>query len=243
MRGQFSKAARVEWDHPELAPVMLEVAGRIRYAVEVSPASLFLEGFPEERKTAAVTLTNHEDTPLRVAGVRCSLPEVETAIEEIEPGQKYRLTATRRVDLPRRSIPRGLVEVTLEDPARPKVDIPVYVVVKQKVSVNRGAVVFRGAPAGAPPKEVTVLVDKYGDQEFRIKGVTCDLPYVTVETVALPYQRNIAASELKFDLKAERPAQPFEGKVVIETTDPEFSRLTLAVMGPGRAPAVAAVQK
>lgn len=236
LRGAFSKAARVEWVDAGVPSVLLEIAGRIREALEIEPRYLLIEAFPEERKLATVIVVNREEAPLRIASVRSDRSDLETRLEEIEAGRKYQLTVARDPNL-RPGSYRGKVELLLEGTSRPNPQIPLTIIVKPKVYVNRDAVVFRRRLGGSVPPAVTVVVEKYKAPAFKVKNLACKLPFIGMKAIALPYEHDTAKYELTFTLAAEAwPAEPFQGAITFETNDQDYPRVTLPVRGPGREP-------
>lgn len=219
----------MEFADPALLPVTLEITGRIREALEIEPHYLLVEAFPRERRPAIVTITNRQDRPLRLIGVRSSRPDVTARLEEIETGRKYRLAVDRDPDLAPGAY-RGSVELLLQDaPGGRNPVIPLTILVKKKVHVDRGAVVFR-APV------ISLLVEKHQDPEFQVRNVGCDLPFVAIEQAGPSHQQGITRYEMRFTLREDsRPAAPFRGTVRLETNDPDFPQFTLPVMGPGAA--------
>ncbi len=235
LRGSFTKGARVEWADPAQPAVLLTISGSIRQPVEIRPHYAFLEGFPGQPRTAILEIKNNESGPLRIAAVRSDRPEITAELAEVEEGKEYRLAVSGDPHLAPGAY-RGTVELVLAEAAGENLKIPVTVIQKKRVYVDRGGIVFRGHPVeGLRSPSVRLLVEKYRDPEFRVTDVRCDVPFVKVETERLPYEQEVARYELRFTLRREElPAAPFRGAVTIKTNDREFSEFRLPVMGPGR---------
>lgn len=241
LRGSFSKGARVEWADPARAAVLLTVSGAIYEPVEIRPPYAFIEAFPGQSRTTILTITNHEPSPLRIVKAVSDRAEIKAELEEVRKGSEYRLVVSRDPGLPPGAY-RGNLELVLAESGGGNLKIPVTVIQKKRVYVDRGAIVFRGHPVhGLRSPVVKLLVQKYQDPEFRVSDVACDLAFVTVKAKRLPYEQDVARYELELTLRPEDlPAAPFRGTVTFKTSDDEFSQFTLPVMGPGKPGGLAA---
>jgi hypothetical protein len=234
LQGQFSKAARVVWTDPARPPVILTISGTVHEPFTIEPRVAFLEGFPGQQRTVTLTLRNHEAQPLRIEALRSDRSGILVAVEEIAPGQEYRLMVSRDPDLAPGSY-RATLELELAGASGGTLRIPVTVIQKRGVWWSRSGVVFRERPAaGLRWPVVTLRVEKHQDPEFRITGIESDLPFLRAELRPLPEEDEVTLYEIEFTLdSAGLPEEAFHGTVTIETSDQGVSRLTLPVMGPG----------
>jgi hypothetical protein len=213
----------------------LTFTGTVYQTVEVLPQPLLFvitdRGRVEER---SIELVNHEAAAVDITGVTHPHDRFTTRVETLEPGRRFRLTVRldgkgpggRRADA---------IVVATSSQATPVVRILANTFVRERVYTFPDAVDFGAVPLGALDANPALLervaqtLMVYRNEPGFEVTVTTDLDLLDVHAERGPrgdrWQTTVR-------LKRERlHPGPFRGTIVIETNDPEFSRLSVPVTG------------
>jgi|SRR5437870_11533193 len=229
---------------PLAAHLRLHIKGRVRRLVEVLPRALFLSAFRWEvaEKQGALTLANHDESPLEILGVRSEGDRFTTRLASIEAGQRYRLAVNL---LP--SAPAGREQGRIiVDTNKGEVAIMVFTFIKEKVYANPPEVdlgrlsleQLEKQPSLLDFRSETVFIYKHHGQDFRIR-VESSLPFIGVEktppegpgaVVNIPRQGPTGIFELRvIPIKDRLQPGKFQGTIRVFTNDEEFPELLIPV--------------
>jgi len=204
--------------------------------VEVSPVPAFFVAGRRGADTAvSLDLINHEPQPLRITRVESASERFTTALETVQPGERYRLTVRLRPDGP---VGRATTSLTVSTSSRaqPAVEIPVHTFLHDRVytfpdAVDLGAIPLsqiQRAPELLDTLEQTLMVYQEGGRDFRAT-LQSDLP-----GLRLRWERGRDGDRYQATMSLD-PSMvhvgTVQGQLVIETNDPAVPHVTVPIRG------------
>jgi len=205
-----------------------------RLAIEPLPAA-FLSLYRGECASTSLTIRNNDKKSLAVTVVEPAGRHFDVRLTTLEPGRTYEL----RVDAADGLKPgryREALELMTDDPERPRVKVPVNILVKDELYVTEEGIDF-GRVRLADLAQDAGLIDlltqtflvKRRDLPFRVVDLWWDLPELEVTR-----EPEGPSSTFRFDVRlrpqALRPGL-LSGELVIVTDDPEFPQIVVPVRG------------
>jgi hypothetical protein len=230
--GRFEGEMVVTFDGNAEA-LAVEVAAIVVPPFEIIPGTE-LDAVTERgsRARASVDIVNNLDHPVELSGAT-SNERFATTLEMIEPGRRYRL----HLDMTGRGAAGQRIDsVTLRtgDANHPEVRIRARTMLRERVYTVPGAVDFGRISAGgdtdkAPDYSASITVYEKDGQNFEVTA-SSDLPFVAVR----PERSREHADrwEIFCSIDPARAAKGrIEGSLLLVTNDPEFSSVTVPVVG------------
>ena len=234
--GLFEGRIVLSMADPDEPNINLAVTGTVYQTVEVVPRPAFFvvteRGQTQEQ---SIELVNHESDPLEIKSVDYPQGHFATRLETIEAGKRYRLTL--RLDgtaaSGRRTDP---IVVTTSSRTTPVLRIAANTFVRERVytfpdSVDLGSFPLNAVdadPALLEKLAQTLMVYRKGAGGFDVK-VTTDVDGLDIRAERGPLgdRWQVTVTLKRGSLKPG----PIKGSILIETNDPEFSRLRVPVSG------------
>ena len=234
--GEYDGTVEVFFKNPGLTNLVFTVKGKLVPRIEILPRPvLFVATSRHQTNVARLDIINHEADPLAITQIQQTSARFTTEFKAVEPGRRYALALTLRGEGPagKQTDSIFLYTTSQKDPV---LTIQANTYIKERVYTFPDRIDFglvRPREIVAHPNltnylNQTLMVYQTGGKDFRI----------TPETGLLFLK--LSATRSKFQDRYEivlslLPAQlqpgPFSGAVVIETNDPEFSRLQVPVIG------------
>jgi hypothetical protein len=123
--GSLAGYVVVETNHPQQAELKLPVSGFVRPLVVATPdtadfGALVLD---EDGASGTLVLKHYGVDPLVIRGAEATVPHVEVAVEEVEPGRQFNVTVQLPPDMPKGSFD-GFIRLSTNNPRKPTVEIP-----------------------------------------------------------------------------------------------------------------------
>jgi len=235
--GDVTAEAVVQFADPAVAPITLTVKGRVNAPIELLPyPAVFFSVFKGETAERRVRIVNHSESALTISRLEPQGQHFAATIEAVETGRVYDL----RVTLPEDVSPGRYVESVVlhtNHPKRPRLEIPVNVLVKTDIYANPEEVQFGQVSLGElqrSPQLIALLTQPVMVRKragrFGITAVETSLPVLVVEQE--PASGASEAFRLNVGLdKAKLRAGPLTGSIRILTTDKDFPELIVKVSG------------
>lgn len=232
LRGQASLAT----DDPALSPARLDLSADVVGLFELSPLpEVFLSEFVGEDKSAELTLTVNGPRPveIRLAGHGGT---VDAALSPEEPGRSYRISVRAAGTAVPGRRDDSLVFST-NDPAHPRIEVPVHLLVKQDLYANPEDVDFGEVSLAAiqrDPRIFQLLAQNFFVKRrkgaFRLLRLWSDV--AALDFRATPSAGANSSFQIGVNLRPEslRPGS-LEGNIWAETDDPKFPRVSVRVHG------------
>jgi hypothetical protein len=236
-KGPLEGAAVVRLNDPRQPEVQFVLKAEVQPPIEFQPfAAFFFSAFRGETPQQRVRLLNHEERPLKILGLETTSTRFTAAIQTVEPGKLYELTATVKADAAfGRS--QETLSVLTDHPTRKRLTVLVNVLVKPDVYVNPEAVEFdpvqladfsTGPGQRNLPME-TFLV-KTRQDEIALTSVSTDLDCLDIKQSPPEGTSGIFRIDVRLQ-PARLRTGPIAGSIRIRTSDPRFPELSVPVRG------------
>jgi hypothetical protein len=232
--GPFEGAVEVSFKNPGVSNLVFAVTGNITPCIEVAPLPAFFVSVQRgQTNHASVQLINHEETPMQILGIEHTSTRFKTHLATNEPGQRYTLTLTLRGDGQSGHVGERIV-VRTSSRKQPVVRIAANTLIKERVNTFPPEVDFKSVDATAlrqRPELVdlvtqTLMVYQHGGTNFALTA-KISLPFLQVD--AEPAKTRDRWQITIRPIPQEMSPGTFEGMLVIDTNDPEFSRLGVPI--------------
>lgn len=231
--GPFEGEVRLFLDGAD-EPVSFSIRGTVVGPIEIAPRPVVVVAAVRgEAKEASVELLSHESTPVRVERVE-GPPGLTTRVETLEPGRRFRLHVTLRPDAPAGRAQDRIV-VHTSSAAAPVLHIAALTNVHERVytfpdAVDLGAIRapdLAGDPTLAARLGQTLMVYQVGGTAFEARFRS------EVAGVAVTAERSPKGDRWQgaVRLTGKPKPGPISGRIVIETNDASFPRLSVPVTG------------
>jgi hypothetical protein len=180
--------AALQLNDPANPTLVLTLKGFVVSPIEIDPAPAFyLSQFEGESSRQTVTIRVNQDRDVDITGIDREGRAFDIAVEPVEAGRQYALTATASADLaPGRYRESAIVHTN--DPRRPRIRLEVNVLVKQAVHASVDAIDFgrvRQAALAANPsllellRQTLILEARVPDMQ--ITSLTSDLDFIVLQ--------------------------------------------------------------
>jgi Protein of unknown function (DUF1573) len=219
---------------PDLPKLVLTLTGFVVSPIDVEPVPAFyLSQFQGEVSSQTVTIRNNRDRTVQITGTERKGESFTLAVETVEPGRVYAVTATASPDVTPGEYRESALVFT-DDPERPKIRLDVNLLVKRDVHasvdvIDMGQV--RIAPIRANPslldllRQTVILESRSAD--MRITKIESDLPFVTLQ-----YEPEGPAKRVRIDVGLDPKklsAGEHSGSVRIHTSLKAVPLVTLPI--------------
>jgi hypothetical protein len=236
LQGPFEGQALVSLDDPGNPEAVLTIEGKVVSRIEISPSpAFFVAARRGESKQASLEIINHEPEPLILESIEHSTERFTTNLETIEKGQRYRLHLSMKPDGPGGKKTEPIVLKT-SSKTSPVLRVQANTYLRERVYSFPDVVDLGNLPMTAIQRHPdllqkvaqTLMAYQSGGSDFQAKLAT-DLPILDLKSVPGPKgdRHQITISLIRDKIQVG----PIKGSIFIETNDPEFSRLTVPVVG------------
>jgi hypothetical protein len=237
--GDYEGHVLIRFEDPGIPNATLAFTGTVVRSVDVLPyPALFVAAQRGEPKEVSREVVNRESAPVKITGMEQSSTERFIAkLHTLAEGQRYKISLTMKTSA---ALPAGEREdvITLHTSSAitPTVKIPVHTKLRERVYTFPDAVdmgVLRLSDLKKTPSLIAMttqqlMVYQYKGKDFQLKA-HMDVPGLTLDR-----QRGFRGDRyqiaVQFDAATLR-AGAIKGKILLETNDPQFSRLEIPVSG------------
>lgn len=186
-------------------------------------------------REASIEITNRRAEPLEIVGLENPSKRFTARVETLEKGQRYRLVVILKGEGPA-GRQRDVVELITTLADAPSLRIPVNTLVREKVYTFPDTVFMgryplseiQGKTGMASSRAQILMVYRKGTTGFEIK-VTSDIPFLKINSEQGP-KGDRWENTIWFDPE-KATAGEIQGKIFIETNDPDMPRLEVPVWG------------
>lgn len=229
LEDEYTGALRVSFADPAQPARVFVVEGRVRPVVEVLPRPAFFLSTPHGTpKTASLDIVNHADAPLRLALDDANPAHCRLQLEELEPGRRYRLTATLLATAPTGARTERIA--LSRDGAATPLYVGLHTKVRERVHTFPDSVDFGRLTvaelADARLGAQTLMVYQDDGRDFAVTA-SSDVPGLVLE-VEPGADGDRAMITATF---AGPTPGPVAGTILVETNDPAFPELRVPVAG------------
>jgi hypothetical protein len=236
LRGHFPGEIQVFLDDPALPEADLQFVGDIVPLVEVAPApAFFLAGRRGESRQASLEIINHESEPLKIDDVSHPSDSFTTQLEQLEEGQRYRLTLFLKPDGPggRHS---DTIVLRTSSRSEPTITVLANTYLHERVypfpdTIDFGTISLSDIERNPELLQTlvqTLMVYQFGGTDFTVT-VHTDVPQLHVKSERGPqrdrYQNSLTLIREKLTIGTIR------GSLFIETNDAQHPSLKVPVSG------------
>jgi hypothetical protein len=219
---------------PDLPKLVLTLTGFVVSPIDVEPVPAFyLSQFKGEASAQTVTIRNNRDRTVQITGTERKGESFTLAVETVEPGRVYAVTATASPDVTPGEYRESALVFT-DDPERPKIRLDVNLLVKRDVHASVDAIDMgqvRIAPIRANPSLLDLLrqtvILESRSTDMRITKIESDLPFVTLQ-----YEPEGPAKRVRIDVGLDPrilSAGEHSGSVRIHTSLEAVPLVTLPI--------------
>lgn len=210
-----------------------ELVGRVTPPIEVRPRPAFFVSTQKgEAKQAVLELINHETAPVALSlPTQPSDARYRLALQELEPGRRFRLTLTVPADAPPGRFSE-FIALTSSSAIKPKVPLGVNLQVRERVYtfpdvVDFGTVRVADLQARSAANTQTLMVYQASGRGF---SATPTVAGLAADIAAEPGPQGDRV-QVTLSLSPTTEPGPLSGTLVLSTNDPEFARVTVPVTG------------
>jgi len=226
---RVTKLVSVFSNDPQHRETQLRITADVKPYVDYQPQSTYIRMYKGDEYKVTFVITCNDEVPLEIKSLKPSLAYLQTKLEKEESGGKVRYLV--RVLIPPTAPPGNLVgniAVETNHPKAPLLNLPVYGVILQEITLEPNYVHFGNVTSGQVVEREVDISKRKGT--FNIKTITSTNPHVSAEIETPPVEPGRRYKlKLRYDGKAEAGA--LQGQVTILTDDPEQPQLTLRFSG------------
>lgn len=225
------KRVHILTNEPGQPPHTIEVTGRVRPVVRMEPADGLNFDVVSGRKAVSrsVELRNEFPQPLTLK-VDQQLPGLSLSLEELEPGQRWRLTVATVPPL-RDGTMKKIAALQTGNAEITEVRFQILGVVRDRVVVLPPQIVVGGRAPAAGIRPLRVL--PRGGQPLRIVSVQSSDPHISTRVLPPPETQGARSATAPISIEVVLPPveQIAEGATIrIQTDDPEFPSFEVPVV-------------
>lgn len=201
----------------------------------------FLSVFKGQGAQQEVTIVNNDGKPLNIDKVTTQTQKLNTQLETIERGKKYKITVKLDPQTPVGHISEVIhVHTDNPNPNLQKIPINFNINIRNLVSATPSVVHFSTHKLENLEKlsesllTRSVTVKKYKEnKEFKVEKVTSDSPFLKLELEEAPAANGEKAYKIKVTLLKEKVKRgdTLNGSISVVTNDKDVPELKIPVMG------------
>ena len=234
--GQYEGAIELTFKNEGLAPLRLEVTGKITPVVEVRPVPAFFVATTRGgTNSSSLEIVSKDAEPLQIKEIQHPSSRFELKLAAVEPGRRYRLELVMRPDA---KPGRQTEDITLltSSKKQPRIVIQANTLVRERVytfpeSIDLGLIKsseVKSNPGLTNLINQTLMVYQEGGKNFQVTART------DLDVLKLGSQRSSLGDRFEIQVQValnKLAPGPITGLIRIETNDPEFPALTVPVQG------------
>jgi len=227
--GKFEGAILVSLSDPRLPQARLIFSGQVIPPIELSPRSaFFVAGQRGQGNQAVIEIVNHESPPLRIERIEHPAERFTTKLENLKPGQRYRLTLALKPDGPAGRASDTIL-IRTSSKRMPVLKVAANTYLYERVHVFPDVVDFGTWRAGeADRTPVVLMIHQERGTDFKVQLST------DVQGLSLKPERGTKGDRYQVELNlASKKSRvgPIKGSIFIDTNDHEFPRVVVPVTG------------
>lgn len=232
--GELEGQAVLHLNDPRTPRLAFTLAGIVVSAIDVLPVPAFyLSQFKGDAAAQELTIRNNQERHLTITKIEPQGMHFSVALEPVEPGKAFRLTATGSAAAPAGRYQEHVI-VHTDDPSRPRLRVEVNLLVKPDVFVTTEAVDFgrvsltslRLNPLSLELHSQSFLVTRrHGG--LRMLRVESDVPFLRL-SVEHGEEPNTARVNVRLDRESLTPGV-YTGRVRVFADDEDFTDLSVPV--------------
>lgn len=216
--------------------VVLTLTGTVISPIDILPfPAVYLSQFTGEHVSRSVTIKNNQDHKFDITKLEPKGKNFSASLKVLELGKQYQIDV---VVPPETAIGRYQEALILHtnDKIYPKINIGMNVLVKPDIYITPESLEFgqvnltkiKENPSILNLIEQDFLVKrKIGD--MTVKGISTDVPFLKLTLDPVGKAQNF---QIDVGLALDKLAPgKFNGSIILETDDPEFSKLSVPVSG------------
>jgi hypothetical protein len=247
--GEIAKSANVTTNDPKHPTFSLVLRARFRIEgqpplppppASLNPNAVFTVEPSDRWITSAITgsssantfyLYNPKETPVHLKKVITGGTDFTAKLEPIQDGKRYQLSVASNPTLkPGHYLQK--VQIETDSTVQPVVNVELDVTVYPKVFVSPPSIIMPQLPIGTDLERISwpmIYVRKIREQGLKIKSYNSTLPFLKLELIT-DTDGQVYHLKLTLDATKVKPGA-FNGKVHIETNEPEVSVIEVPVQG------------
>lgn len=126
--GSVQKTVSVDTNDPKVPTYVLSLKGTILEEIRIEPRQLNLGAVKvDTTKSAGITITNKGSRPMKLTGVKSSLPQIAAVVEKkaLKPGESGTILVSAT---PRKGdrLLSGYLSILTDSPSKPEIRVPFY---------------------------------------------------------------------------------------------------------------------
>jgi hypothetical protein len=236
LAGRFQGAILVFLNDAALPEASLSFEGQVMPTIELSPMpAFFISAQRGQANQSSIEIINHAPEPLRIEKVEHPTDRFTTALETLDPGQRYRLTLVLKPDGPSGRSTETIL-LTSSSKTLPILNVPANTYLHERVYTFPEAIDLGAIPIAAIRRNPGILeqiaqplmIYQEDGSDFKVQ-ISTDVPACKLKSERGPkadrYQATV--SLIGDNLKVG----PIRGSIFIQTNDPQFPKLTVPVSG------------
>lgn len=181
--------------------------------------------------TNTMYLYNPKPAPIHLKNVIQGGTDFTASLSTIQDGKRYQLTVTSN-PLLKPGHYKQTVKVATDSTVQPEVEIELDLSVYPKVFASPTSIMMPVLPVGSDVSTINwpmIYVRKVREQGLKIKSYSSTLPFIKLD-LTTQTEGQVYALRLTLDTTKIKPGA-FNGKVHIETNDPDVPVLEVPVQG------------
>ena len=232
--GDLEGQAVLHVNDPRTPRLAFTLAGIVVSPIDVLPVPAFyLSQFQGDSVAQEITIRNNQERALTITRVEPQGTHFSAALEPLEPGKTFRLTATGAASAPAGRYQEHVI-VHTDDPNRPRLRVEVNLLVKPAVFVTTDAIEFgqislrslRLNPSSLDLLSQSFLVTRR-QGALRILRMESDVPFLRLSA-----EQGTDSTTVRVDVGldlASLTLGTYQGRLRVFTDDKEFPELVVPV--------------
>lgn len=233
--GPISKSILVMTNDPDEPTARLVIKTDVRPYVEVLPRPLVrFNAIEKDHATEKLVVTPGEGVKdFKVEGISSEFQFIKTTVrqlsgDEIIAGKsepQYEIAFSLAEDAPVGTV-SGAMKVKTNHPKAPEVEVKVYGVVRALLNVTPGQVQFGAVEAKARPGRNVIVVNNRPGAEVEVTGAQVNDPAFEAAVSTIEKGKRY---QVTLTVKAEAEPGSRDAVLTLNTSDPDYPRLTVPV--------------
>ena len=134
-RGRLNQSANIFSNDPQNPKTKIAIMGSIKHYISVTPSTrLLLQGYHGDKITKKVTITSHEEQPLKITDISSTIDDkIEYNLKPIEKGKEFSFEIKTPLGI--KESFRGKVTLKTNSQKKPKLELVVMGKVRSEVKI------------------------------------------------------------------------------------------------------------
>jgi len=248
--GEIAKSASVSTNDPTAPTLVLTLRARFKMegqpgaaaaaVAKVNNGPFLVEPMPRwitsaitgTSSASTLSLYNPADSPVHIKDVQVAGTDFTARLQTIQDGKRYQVVVATNPQL-KPGTYRQALKVVTDSPKTPVTEIQLEATIFPRVFVTPTSIIMPTLPHDAPDLTAitwpTIYVRKIREGGLKVKSYSTDVPFLKLEMVA-EREGEVYAIKMTLD-QAKIKAGGFQGKIHIETNDPEAAVIDVPIRG------------